>query len=113
MLFLFLIDTGASMNQLASNGMTLLDCAKTAVEHFVKVRGMRSDRYFLVTCEEGVNAIKAGWKTSVPMFLNELKNLSATSLSSIGTALKTSFDLLNLLRIQRNTDNYGMGVNPW
>lgn len=52
----FLIDTSASMNQRTSSGLTLLDCAKAAVEHFVKIRSRdvtaRNDRYFLVTCEE-------------------------------------------------------------
>lgn len=62
MLILFVIDTSSSMNQKTAHGMTLLDCAKAAVEHFVKIRGRdpatRSDRYFLVTCEEGLSAIK-------------------------------------------------------
>ena len=38
MIFVFVVDTSASMNQRAANGMTLLDCAKSAVEHFVKIR---------------------------------------------------------------------------
>jgi integrator complex subunit 6 len=56
------MDTSASMNQKSASGMTILDCAKAGVEHFVKIRGRdpatRSDRYFLVTCEEGLSAIK-------------------------------------------------------
>lgn len=62
MFIVFLIDTSASMNQRCANGMSLLDCAKAAVEHFVKVRGKdpatRNDRFFLVTFEEGLSAIK-------------------------------------------------------
>ena len=37
MLVVFLLDTSASMNQRCSNGLSLLDCAKSAVEHFHKV----------------------------------------------------------------------------
>ena len=63
MWILFVVDTSASMNQRLSTGLSLLDAAKAAVEHFVKIRGRdpntRSDRYFLVTCEEGISAIKA------------------------------------------------------
>jgi hypothetical protein len=65
MLLVFVIDTSASMNQRSAQGITLLDCAKAAVEHFVKIRGRdpatRNDRYFLVTCEEGITAIKVSY----------------------------------------------------
>ena len=103
------------MNQMTCQGMTLLDCAKAAVEHLVKLRTpqQRNDRYFLVTCEEGFIGIKSAWKTPIPIFMNELKNLSATSMSTIGPALKTSFDLLNLYRLQNSVDTYGMGRYPW
>jgi len=37
MIFLFLIDTSASMNQKFTNGFTVLDCAKNGVDHFIKV----------------------------------------------------------------------------
>ena len=61
MLIVFVVDTSASMNQ-KSGGLTLLDCAKTAIEHFVKIRSRdpqaRQDRYFLVTTEEGLGAIR-------------------------------------------------------
>ncbi len=48
------------MNQKTSNGMSYLDCAKAAVEYFLKLREKcsRSDRFMLVTCEEGIGAIK-------------------------------------------------------
>ena len=64
MLITFIVDTSASMNQRTNySGMSLLDCAKAAIEHFVKIRSrdpatQRGDRYFLVTCEEGLGAIK-------------------------------------------------------
>lgn len=118
MIFAFVIDTGASMNQMAGNGMTLMDCAKAAVEHFIKLRGrdqnmFRRDGFLLVTCEEGPIAIKCGRKSPFSVFLNELKNLTAKDLSNIGPALKTTFDLVNQYRLQTNVDNYGAGRLPW
>jgi hypothetical protein len=38
MLVVFLLDTSASMNQRCANGLSLLDCAKSAIEHFHKVQ---------------------------------------------------------------------------
>lgn len=119
MLILFLMDTSASMNQRISNGMTLLDAAKAAIEHFVRLRSKHNpnDRYFLVTCEEGISGIRCGWHTGMKdqmnVFLQELKNLVAKDLSSIGIALKRSFDLLNQYRIQNGIDCYGVGRVPW
>ncbi len=89
MIVVFVLDTSVSMNQRATGGLTLLDCAKSAAEHFIKVppappfqcaglrerarpdgspRGgqvrqrdpaNRSDVYALVTCEDGPAAVKA------------------------------------------------------
>ncbi len=39
--------------------------------------------------------------------MQELKNLVAKDLTSIGTALKRAFDLLNQFRLQSPIDNYG------
>jgi integrator complex subunit 6 len=62
MLIVFIIDTSTSMLQKTNNGMSYLDIAKSSVDCFVKFRNKdsmnRSDRYFLVTCEEGKKAIK-------------------------------------------------------
>ena len=59
MIVVFVIDTSASMNQRFGNGLSLLDCAKAGVERFIKLRGRdassRSDRYMLVSFEEGAN----------------------------------------------------------
>jgi integrator complex subunit 6 len=119
MIVVFVIDNSGSMNQKTSQGLSLLDCAKSAVEHFLKVRGrdanaFRTDRYFLVTCEESlVSSIKAGWKESFNTFLQELKNLNARELTQLGPSLKRTFDLLNQFRLQTGIDNYGQGRNPW
>jgi len=89
MIVVFVLDTSVSMNQRATGGLTLLDCAKSAAEHFIKVRpappcrgaglrecarpdgnprggqvrqrdpANRSDVYALVTCEDGPAAVKA------------------------------------------------------
>eukprot|EP00741_Cyanophora_paradoxa_P018023 tig00021036_g17404.t1 len=117
MIICFLIDSSASMNQRAANGMSLLDCAKSAVEHFLKVRSRdpncRGDRYLLVTCEDGPCAVKIGWKDPPSRFTQELKNIRARDLTGLGSALKRALDLLNQFRLQSSIDNYGQGRNPW
>lgn len=39
--------------------------------------------------------------------MNELKNLQAVGLTTLGQALRTAFDLLNLNRLVTGIDNYG------
>lgn len=39
--------------------------------------------------------------------MNELKNLQASGLTTLGQALRSSFDLLNLNRLVSGIDNYG------
>jgi len=116
-LILFLIDTSASMNQRTCLGTTYIDIAKGAVESFMKIRSRdqssRGDRFMLVSFDEPPNCIKAGWRESPATFLEELKGLQAISLSGLGPALKESFNLLNLHRLQSGIDNYGMGRNPY
>lgn len=53
---------------------------------------------------------KVGWGTTATqqVFYNELRNLQATGLSTLGSTLKESFDLLNLYRLQSGIDNYGL-----
>lgn len=112
----FVVDTSASMNQRIYNGLSLLDCAKAAIEHFLKVRGrdLRFDRLFLLTFDDGPSGIKVGWgNDSFLKFTEEVKNLVATDLSAVGAALKRAFDLLNLVRFSSNFDNYGLGRIPW
>ena len=80
MYIVFVIDTSASMNQRSSTGMTLLDCAKSAVEHFLKIRGrdtsIRNDRFFLITTEDGPSAVKVLLFLSLsPSFLSFLLHL--------------------------------------
>ncbi|KFO37270.1 Protein DDX26B [Fukomys damarensis] len=84
-ILLFLIDTSASMNQRTDLGTSYLDIAKGAVELF----------------------LKAGWKENHTTFMTELKNLQATGLTTLGQALRSSFDLLNLNRLISGIDNYG------
>ncbi|XP_047612388.1 integrator complex subunit 6 isoform X2 [Phacochoerus africanus] len=116
-ILLFLIDTSASMNQRSHLGTTYLDTAKGAVETFMKLRARdpasRGDRYMLVTFEEPPYAIKAGWKENHATFMNELKNLQAEGLTTLGQSLRTAFDLLNLNRLVTGIDNYGQGRNPF
>ncbi|XP_072902005.1 integrator complex subunit 6-A-like isoform X2 [Hemitrygon akajei] len=112
-ILLFLIDTSASMSQRTHLGTTYLDIAKGAVETFMKLRARdpasRGDRYMLVSFDEPPYGIKAGWKENHATFMNELKNLQAVGLSTLGQSLRTSFDLLNLNRLVTGIDNYGQG----
>lgn len=118
-IILFLIDTSSSMNQRTYLGArpTLLDVAKDAVEKFLKARARelasRGDRYMLLTFEDPPHNIKAGWKESHAVFMNELKHLTATGVTNMGPALKNAFDLLNLNRMQSGIDMYGLGRAPY
>uniref|UniRef100_A0A182XXW0 VWFA domain-containing protein n=1 Tax=Anopheles stephensi TaxID=30069 RepID=A0A182XXW0_ANOST len=119
-IIVFLVDTSASMCQRALvNGVqkTYLDIAKGAVETFLKFRqrsqDCMGDRYMLLTFEEPPNNVKAGWKENHATFMNELKNLQSTGLTTMGDALKNAFDLLNLNRMQSGIDTYGQGRCPF
>ncbi|XP_028923093.1 LOW QUALITY PROTEIN: integrator complex subunit 6-like [Ornithorhynchus anatinus] len=116
-ILLFLIDTSASMNQRTDLGTSYLDIAKGAVEIFMKLRARdpasRGDRYMLVTYDEPPYCIKAGWKENHANIHDELKNLQASGLTTLGQALRSSFDLLNLNRLVSGIDNYGQGRNPF
>ncbi|XP_044747783.1 integrator complex subunit 6-B [Coccinella septempunctata] len=118
-IIVFLIDTSASMFQRTYIGgrNTILDVAKSAVETFVKVRqrnmDSRNDRYMLLTFEEHPNNIKAGWKENLATFMNELKNLQCFSMTTMGTAVKQAFDILNINRMTSGIDTYGQGRCPF
>lgn len=56
---------------------------------------------------------QAGWKENLGTFMNELKNLQAIGLSTLGVALKSAFDLLNVNRMQTGIDMYGQGRHPF
>lgn len=51
--------------------------------------------------------LQAGWKESHATFVKELKNLQALGLTTLGPALKQTFDLLNVNRMQSGIDTYG------
>ncbi|KAM9833127.1 integrator complex subunit 6 isoform X3 [Syngnathus typhle] len=110
-ILVFLLDTSASMNQRTYLGTTYLDIAKGAVEVFMKLRARdpasRGDRYMLVTFDDPPYGVKAGWKENHATFMCELKNLQASGLTTLGHALRTAFDLLNLNRLVSGIDNYG------
>lgn len=116
-IIVFLVDTSASMNQRTYTGTTLLDVAKGAVETFMKIRSRdpnsRWDRYMLLTFEDPPANVKAGWKENHATFMKELKNLEAFGLTTLGPALKHTFDLLNINRMTSGIDTYGMGRCPF
>ena len=109
-IIVFRVDTSASMNQRAfvSGRKTLLDISKESVEHFVKQRQKsaesRGDRYMLITFDEFPRNIKAGWKENLATFMTELKNLEASGMTTMGSALKAVFDTLNINRMQSGID---------
>ncbi|XP_034037798.1 integrator complex subunit 6 isoform X2 [Thalassophryne amazonica] len=116
-ILVFLLDTSASMNQRTYLGTTYLDVAKGAVEVFMKLRARdpasRGDRYMLVTFDDPPYGVKAGWKENHATFMCELKHLQASGLTTLGHALRTAFDLLNVNRLISGIDNYGQGRNPF
>ncbi|XP_040580954.1 integrator complex subunit 6-A [Lepeophtheirus salmonis] len=118
-IIVFLVDTSASMEQkaYASGRCSLLDVAKGAVEFFVKMRQKfpesRGDRYMLLTFEDYPRNIKAGWKENFQTFMNELKNLVGSGMTTMGSALKQVFDILNMNRMQTGIDMYGQGRYPF
>ena len=118
-IIVFLVDTSASMQQRSwvSGRSTFLDIAKGAVEFFVKLRQKspesRGDRYMLLTFEEFPKNIKAGWKENLQTFMTELKNLEASGMTTMGSALKQVFDILNINRMQTGIDMYGQGRYPF
>ncbi|KAG0585074.1 hypothetical protein KC19_3G255800 [Ceratodon purpureus] len=116
MLIVFLLDTSASMNQRCNNGLSLLDCAKSAVEHFHKVRSRdascRVDRYMLVTCDEGADYIKVVDKYPFTHFMRALKSVQARDLTNLGAALHRIFSFLHVQRLALDIDRYGQGRNP-
>ncbi|KAF0039644.1 hypothetical protein F2P81_007879 [Scophthalmus maximus] len=60
-----------------------------------------------------MHVFQAGWKENHATFMCELKNLQASGLTTLGHALRTAFDLLNLNRLVSGIDNYGQGRNPF
>lgn len=68
-----------------------------AVQHFC--HAVRALRVF-----------QAGWKENHATFMCELKNLQASGLTTLGHALRTAFDLLNLNRLASGIDNYGQVI---
>ena len=67
----------------------------------------------LLTFEEYPRNIKAGWKENLQTFMNELKNLEASGMTTMGSALKQVFDTLNINRMQTGIDMYGQGRYPF
>nr|XP_023395248.1 integrator complex subunit 6-like isoform X7 [Loxodonta africana] len=116
-ILLFLIDTSASMNQRTDLGTSYLDVAKGAVELFLKLRArdpaVAKTGTCWVTYDEPPYCVEAGWKENHATFMSELKNLQASGLTTLGQALRSSFDLLNLNRLISGIDNYGQGRNPF
>ncbi|KAJ3071558.1 Integrator complex subunit 6 [Podochytrium sp. JEL0797] len=87
MIYVFIVDTSASMNQVFSHGLSFLDCAKGGIESF----------------------FSAGLNDTIPQLLTELKNLQATDISNPGQAFNAAFDYLNAYRFQAGLETIGKG----
>lgn len=73
-------------------------------------RYLREQTYFglvLLLFYSSACVFQAGWKENHATFMCELKNLQASGLTTLGHALRTAFDLLNLNRLVSGIDNYG------
>ena len=64
-------------------------------------------------CDNCVCALQAGWKENLATFMSELKNLQANGLTTLGHALRHTFDVLNVNRMQHGIDTYGQGRCPF
>lgn len=54
-----------------------------------------------------------GWKENLATFMNELKNLQCCTMTTMGVAVKQSFDILNINRMTSGIDTYGQGRCPF
>lgn len=114
--FVFVVDTSASMNAVGPHGLSALDVAKSAVEHFIRCRERSpraaGDRYLLATC----GGVRAGWgacgaagdEARMEAFLDEVKNLEASALGGMPRAVADALALLNRYRMA-GADSFGRG----
>ncbi|OQV17222.1 Integrator complex subunit 6-A [Hypsibius exemplaris] len=116
-IILFIVDNSISMSQRSNAGTSFLDVAKKAVETFMKLRARdpahRLDRIMLMTFDEPPTHLKVGWRESLMVFQNELKNMQPTAMSTGSQILSAAFELLNVNRLQSGIDTYGQGRNPF
>lgn len=60
---------------------------------------MRTDKYFLVTTEEGAAATRCGWSSTPTQFMDQLKSLAPCSGSGdLGRSIMIGLNLLNEVR---------------
>ena len=52
-------------------------------------------------------------KDNIKVLKEEISKLRAGELSNVGLALKNSFELLNMHRLDKNQDSFGLGRRPW
>ncbi|KAI8612252.1 hypothetical protein BC830DRAFT_1171237 [Chytriomyces sp. MP71] len=126
MIYVFVVDTSASMNQVFSHGLSYLDVTKSGIEHFFKAgvkavlssaslhwEQWRSDRkqnkYVLIDYSDPPFCLKAGINDTIPSLLNELKSLSATDMSNPGQAFHAAFEYINAYRFQAGLETLGKG----
>ncbi|KAJ3022655.1 Integrator complex subunit 6 [Thoreauomyces humboldtii] len=115
MIFVFIVDTSASMNRLFSENLSFLDAAKSGVEQFFKWEHMSSNRannkYMLVTYQDECYTTLPE-TDSDQVLLHQVKLLNATDVSSAGTTFAKTFDYLDAHRRKSNFDTIGRGRYP-
>ncbi|TPX70266.1 hypothetical protein CcCBS67573_g06614 [Chytriomyces confervae] len=121
MLYVFIVDTSGSMNQIFSNKLSYLSVVKCGIEHFFQVliispmlpvegaaavewevrrSDRKSNKYALIDYADPPSCLKAGLHDSHESLLEQLKNLQATDMSNPGQAFNAAFDYLNAYRFQ-------------
>ena len=78
----FVIDTDPSMSvkSSAEGGWTLLDSAKSMVDHIIKNRRSSAsamDHYMLLTTEAGLEGVKSGWSDPYNKFEAQVSGAAA------------------------------------
>ncbi|TPX60147.1 hypothetical protein PhCBS80983_g02021 [Powellomyces hirtus] len=115
MIFVFVVDTSASMNRSFSGNLSYLESAKSGIEHFFKWEHSSSNRmnnkYMLVTYEDQC------YKTLLDtdndqVLLQEVKLLQATDLSTAGATFGTVLEYLDAYRRSNSFDTIGRGRYP-
>ncbi|XP_055352993.1 integrator complex subunit 6-like [Paramacrobiotus metropolitanus] len=116
-IILFIVDNSISMCQKTYFGCSLLDVAKKALETFLKFRARdfnhRLDRIMLMNFDDPPTHLKVGWRESLVIFQNEVKNMQATAVSNGSQIISSAFEMLNVNRLQSGIDTYGQGRNPF
>ncbi|CAM9801590.1 unnamed protein product, partial [Phaeothamnion confervicola] len=128
MVLVFCVDTDATMSSRTTAGITLLDLAKSAIEH--ATNATRNEQHLLVTTADGSDGLKVTWGNSVASFDWQFKTLTTAAVAGnsdggdggsggrgigggIAAGLAHAFTLLHQRRLLTGVDHWGRGFAPW